>query len=140
MQCHWVDTAIAADDESKAIEAIVGSYGVVFDSLLREASLAARLPRDQRQRYGQNQARLAALTLNPSSDATNNEATNLRRMLHDTSGTSAVRTPRPEDIPAGSALVVFAPYRTLDGKPTERLAAAGDHGQGSTIGEAERHA
>ncbi len=126
VQCHWVDTAIAAGDDSKAIEAIVSSYGIVFDSLLREAALAARLPRDQRQRYRQNQARMAALTLHPGAGASagGDEVATLRRLLRETAGTTTVRAPRPEDMPAGSALIVFAPYRTLDGKPTERLAAA----------------
>lgn len=124
MQCHWVDTAIAAGDEPEAIEAITNSYGIVFDSLLREAALAARLPRDQRLRYRQNQARLAALALRPGASGNAEEVSTLRRLLHDTAGTPATRAPRPEDLPPGSALVVFAPYRTLDGKPAERLAAA----------------
>ncbi len=124
MQCHWVDTAIAAGDETKAVEAIVSSYGVVFDSLLREAMLAARLPRDQRQRYRQSQARYAALTLHPSATSRNDEIASLRRLIHDTAGTSKAGPLRTNNLPAGSALVVFATYRTLDGKPTERLAAA----------------
>ena len=125
MGSHFVDTAIAAGDEPKAIEAIASSYGVVFDSLLREAALAARLPRDQRQRYRQNQARLAALTLRPGTATVSvaDEVATLRRLLHDTAGTATLRAPQPQDIPPGSALIVFAPYRTLDGKPTERLAA-----------------
>ena len=116
----------------------MSSYGIVFDSLLREAALAARLPRDQRQRYRQNQARLAALTLRPEAStngeevatlrpetgANGEEVATLRRLLHATAGTPTVLAPRPQDMPADSALVVFAPYRTLDGKPTEQLAAA----------------
>ena len=124
MQCHWVDAAIAADDDEKAVEAITSSYGIVFESLLHEASLVARLPRDLLQRYRQSKARLAALTLRQSGKTNHDEIAELRRMVHANAGTMTLRAPEPKDIPAGSALVVFAPYRTLDGKPTERLAAA----------------
>lgn len=124
MQCHWVDAAIAAGDEAKAIEAIMLSYGIVFDSLLREAARAARLPRDQRLRYQRSQARLAALTIRPGATGSGEEVADLRRLLHDLADMAEVRSPRPQDVPKGSALVVFAPYRTLDGKPTEHLAAA----------------
>ncbi len=81
LQSHWIDSAIAAGDEPKAVEAILANYGSVFDSLLRDTALAARLPRDERQRYKQSQARLAALSLHGDATAETEEVSRLRRLV-----------------------------------------------------------
>ena len=123
-QSHWVDTAVAAGEPEPALQAIVSSYGAVLDSLLRDTALAARLPRDQRQRYFQNQARLAALTF--QTDARTDEVSTLRRLLQATAppSTPPSLAALQAALPQEAALVVFSPYRNLDGRPTQRLAAA----------------
>lgn len=130
LQSHWIDAAIAAGDEAKAIEAILANYGSLFDSLLRDAALAARLPRDQRQDYKQSQAKLAALALHGDASDEAEEVSRLRRLIQsmsapiarvfDAADGAAFRAALPED----GALVVFASYRSLDLKPMRRLAVA----------------
>lgn len=124
-ECRWVDAALAAHDDALAAEATVATYGVVFDSLLRDSALAARLPSDQRQRYRETKAKLAALALHQQSAI---EFTDLRRLLLETEGRFHLEdtsiTALQKTLQNDEALVVFSPYRRFDGKPTERLAAA----------------
>jgi tetratricopeptide (TPR) repeat protein len=123
-ECHWVDAALAANDELQAADAILNTYGAVFDSLLRDAALVAKLPSDQRQRYRQQKAQLAAQTLYQTDNAS--PSADLRRLLAITAqhlpplSTAQLQSAVSKD----EVLIVFSPYRRFDGKPTERLAAA----------------
>lgn len=130
LQSHWIDSAIAAGDETKAIEAILANYGSVFDSLMRDTALAARLPRDQRQHYKQSQTKLAALALHGNARVDTDEVSRLRRVIQSMNAPIARVLDADESaslraaLPGDGALVVFASYRSLDLKPTRRLAVA----------------
>jgi len=140
-ECSWLDCAMASrvappsdDDTLQAAEAVLGTYGLVFDSLLRDAALTNRLPQDQRLRYLENRAKLSAMTLNlpstPTSDAAD-EVSSLRRILRDFEGPQFIDAAAEglvhrlqQALPTSGALVVFSPFRSMDGRTSERLAAA----------------
>lgn len=140
-ECQWVDSALACrspqpteEENREAARAIIATYGVVFDSLMNDAARMAHQPRDQQLRYQQSRSRLAALALNlgaSAASASNTEVTALLDTLRDLSSSRAPETPSANAVeqmqkalPEGSALVVFSPYRTMDGRTGERLAAA----------------
>ncbi|MBL9118106.1 MAG: CHAT domain-containing protein [Verrucomicrobiaceae bacterium] len=149
-EVSWLDCAMAArspqsasEDDSGAVDAILATYGAVFDSLLRDAGLIGRLPQDQKQRYFENRARLAALTLkvqNDNGSNAENEVSNLRRILRDMellhgfdAQTEELRARLQSAMPKHSALVAYSPFRSMDGKAMERVAVAVVTSQVATV-------
>ena len=139
-ECSWLDCAMASlgdqpttTDIRHAGEAGLRTYGLVFDSLLRDAALVSRLPQDQKLRYQENRSKLSALALNlqsQPSQAVADEVSSLRRILKDIEGlqfidttTENLVTQLQAALPANAALVTFSPYRRMDGKSIERLAS-----------------